>query len=78
MLILSRRAGESIYVGGDIRFTILKMQGRQVKIGLEVPGDVTVYREEVYRRVVNQNRDALQILNEDLMKIAQLWETTHE
>ena len=35
MLILSRRAGESIYVGGDIRFTILKMQGRQVKIGLE-------------------------------------------
>ncbi|MDY3808949.1 carbon storage regulator CsrA [Desulfovibrio porci] len=78
MLILSRRAGESIYVGGDIRFTILKMQGRQVKIGLEVPGDVTVYREEVYRRVVNQNRDALQILNEDLMKIAQLWETTHD
>ena len=78
MLILSRRAGDSIYVGGDIRFTILKMQGRQVKIGLEVPGDVTVYREEVYRRVVNQNRDALQILNEDLMKIAQLWETTHD
>ena len=78
MLILSRCAGESIYVGGDIRFTILKMQGRQVKIGLEVPGDVTVYREEVYRRVVNQNRDALQILNEDLMKIAQLWETTHD
>ena len=78
MLILSRRAGESIYVGGDIRFTILKMQGRQVKIGLEVPGDVTVYREEVYRRVVNQNRDALQILNEDLMKIAQLWETRHD
>ena len=78
MLILSRRAGESIYVGGDIRFTILKMQGRQVKIGLEIPGDVTVYREEVYRRVVNQNRDALQILNEDLMKIAQLWETTHD
>ena len=78
MLILSRRAGESIYVGGDIRFTILKMQGRQVKIGLEGPGDVTVYREEVYRRVVNQNRDALQILNEDLMKIAQLWETTHD
>ncbi len=77
MLILSRRAGESIYVGRDIRFTILKMQGKQVKIGLEVPDGVTVYREEVYQRVIEQNQDALQIRNEDIMKVAQLWETTH-
>ena len=77
MLILSRRAGESIYVGRDIRFTVLKMQGKQVKIGLEVPDGVTVYREEVYQRVIEQNQDALQIRNEDIMKVAQLWETTH-
>ena len=77
MLILSRRAGESIYVGRDLRFTVLKMQGKQVKIGLEVPDGVTVYREEVYQRVIEQNQDALQIRNEDIMKVAQLWETTH-
>ena len=77
MLILSRRAGESIYVGRDIRFTVLKMQGKHVKIGLEVPDGVTVYREEVYQRVIEQNQDALQIRNEDIMKVAQLWETTH-
>ena len=77
MLILSRRAGESISVGRDIRFTVLKMQGKQVKIGLEVPDGVTVYREEVYQRVIEQNQDALQIRNEDIMKVAQLWETTH-
>lgn len=77
MLILSRRAGESIYVGRDIRFTVLKMQGKQVKIGLEVPDGVTVYREEVYQRVIEQNQDALQIRNEDIMKVAQLWGTTH-
>ena len=77
MLILSRRAGESIYVGRDIRFTVLKMQGKQVKIGLEVPDGVTVYREEVYQRVIEQNQDALQIRNEDIMKVARLWETTH-
>lgn len=77
MLILSRRAGESIYVGRDIRFTVLKMQGKQVKIGLEVPDGVTVYREEVYQRVIEQNQDALQIRNEDIIKVAQLWETTH-
>ena len=77
MLILTRRAGESIYVGRDIRFTVLKMQGKQVKIGLEVPDGVTVYREEVYQRVIEQNQDALQIRNEDIIKVAQLWETTH-
>ena len=77
MLLLCRRAGESIYVGRDIRFTVLKMQGKQVKIGLEVPDGVTVYREEVYQRVIEQNQDALQIRNEDIMKVAQLWETTH-
>ncbi len=77
MLILSRRAGESIYVGRDIRFTVLKMQGKQVKIGLEVPDGVTVYREEVYQRVIEQNQDALQNRNDDIMKVAQLWETTH-
>ena len=64
-------------MGRDIRFTVLKMQGKQVKIGLEVPDGVTVYREEVYQRVIEQNQDALQIRNEDIMKVAQLWETTH-
>lgn len=74
MLILTRRPGESLYVGENIRITVLSMQGKQVKIGLDVPEDMTVYREEVYKRVMEENRLALETSNEDLMLAAALWQ----
>lgn len=74
MLILTRRPGESLYVGENIRVTVLSLQGKQVKIGLEVPSDMTVYREEVYKRVMEENRLALETSNEDLMLAAALWQ----
>lgn len=76
MLILTRRPGESLYLGTDIRITVLGMQGRQVKIGLDVPPDTTVYREEVYKRVIEENRQALASSNEDFMVAAKLWNET--
>ncbi|ATD80358.1 MULTISPECIES: carbon storage regulator CsrA [Desulfovibrio] len=76
MLILTRRPGESLYLGENIRITVLGMQGKQVKLGLEVPGDTTVYREEVYKRVVEENRRALETSNNDLMVAAELWHET--
>ena len=76
MLILTRRPGESLYLGENIRITVLGMQGKQVKLGLEVPGDTTVYREEVYKRVREENRRALATSNEDFMVAAELWHET--
>lgn len=73
MLILTRRPGESLYLGENIKITVLGMQGKQVKLGLDVPGDTTVYREEVYQRVIEENRKALATNNEDLMVAAELW-----
>jgi carbon storage regulator len=73
MLILTRKPGESLYLGDDIRITVLGMQGRQVKIGIALPPDMVVYREEVYRRVMEENRMALATSNEDLLQAAQLW-----
>ncbi len=74
MLILTRRPGESLYVGENIRITVLGMQGKQVKLGIELPDDVTVYREEVYNRVTEENRLALETSNEDLMLVANIWQ----
>lgn len=74
MLILTRRPGESLYLGENIKITVLGMQGKQVKLGLEVPSDTTVYREEVYKRVIEENRRALASKNEDLMQAAELWQ----
>ena len=74
MLILTRRAGQSLYVGDNIRVTVLGIQGKQVKIGLELPEDMTVYRDEVYQRVMEENRMAIQTSNEDLLVAATLWQ----
>mgnify|MGYP000980901383 CR=1 FL=1 len=76
MLILTRRPGESLYLGENIRIIVLGMQGKQVRLGLDVPGDMTVYREEVYKRVVEENRRALETSNNDLMVAAELWHKT--
>lgn len=74
MLILTRRPGESIYLGDDIKLTVLSVQGKQIKVGLEVPDDMPVYREEVYLRVQEQNKLALQLTDQDIMAATQLWQ----
>ena len=74
MLILTRRPGESLYLGDNIRITILSLQGKQVKIGITLPSDMVVYREEVLKRVMEENRMALAISNEDLIVAAKLWQ----
>ena len=73
MLILTRRPGESLYLGDDIRITVLGMQGKQIKLGLQVPAEMTVYREQVYKRVIEENQQALAASTEDLMVAANLW-----
>jgi len=74
MLILTRRPGESLYMADNIKITVLSVQGRQIKLGLEVPDDMTVYREEVYLRVKEQNLQALAASDEDLAAVAQIWQ----
>lgn len=74
MLILTRRAGESIYIGDDVRITVLSVQGRQVKLGLTLPGDMVVYREEVYQKIKEENRMALETNPSDLLAISDIWQ----
>ena len=73
MLILSRRPGESVHVGDDIKITILSIKGQQIKLGLGVPEHMPVYREEIYLKVQTQNASALELDNNDLMMAAALW-----
>ena len=55
MLILSRRPGESITIGHEIKVMVLEVKGRQVKIGIEAPAHVPVHREEVYAKIQEEN-----------------------
>lgn len=58
MLVLTRKPGEAIQIGESVSLTILEIRGNQVKIGIEAPDDVTVYREELFRIVREQNTRA--------------------
>ena len=47
MLVLSRKAGESIHIDGRIKVKILKLKGNQVRIGIDAPSDVAIVRSEL-------------------------------
>ena len=47
MLVLSRKLGQRFQVGPEVRITIVKIDRNSVRIGIEAPDDVTVYREEI-------------------------------
>ena len=66
MLVLTRRPGESIVVGQDIVITVIEIKGGQVRIGIDAPRDVDVYREEIYAEVSRQNRAAAEVNVRDL------------
>ncbi len=51
MLILARRPGEKLVINDDITITILEFNGSQIRIGIEAPKEVKIYREEVYDRI---------------------------
>ncbi|MGQ9920022.1 MAG: carbon storage regulator CsrA [Desulfobacca sp.] len=51
MLIFTRRIGEEIRIGDNIRLRIIDIKGKQVRLGIEAPPEVIIHREEIYRRI---------------------------
>jgi carbon storage regulator len=58
MLVLTRRAGESVMVGDDIVITVLDVRGEVVRLGIKAPRSVQVHREEVYLELQRVNRES--------------------
>ena len=58
MLVLTRKVGESIRIGEDICLTIVEVDGKSIKIGIDAPRSVSVHREEVYSRIQEENKKA--------------------
>jgi len=58
MLILSRKLEEAIWLGDNIKITIMGIEKGTVKIGIDAPSDVTILREELKKAVANVNQQA--------------------
>lgn len=59
MLALSRKQGESIMIGNDVEITILDIRNDQVKIGINAPKQVGIYRKEIYLQIQEENKQAV-------------------
>jgi carbon storage regulator len=72
VLILTRKTGEAIAIGEEIKITILGIQGKQVKIGISAPEKVSVFREEIFKKIQLENVKASMSLKEDLQELARI------
>jgi carbon storage regulator len=54
VLILTRRVGETLMIGDNISVTVLGVKGNQVRIGVNAPKDVSIHREEIYQRILDE------------------------
>ena len=58
MLILTRRIGETIMIGNDVSITVLDINGKQVRIGIDAPAEIKVHRKEIYLRIQQEEGGA--------------------
>ncbi len=78
MLVLTRRANESIMIGDDIVITVLDVRGDQIRIGIRAPRSVAVHREEVYAELQEANEAAASPSAEALANLGRLLPPTQD
>lgn len=73
MLILTRKPGESLYIGDSVKVTIVEIKGHQIRVGIDAPADLRIYREEIYLQILEENRQAAKASEAGLEGLAEVW-----
>lgn len=72
MLVLTRKAGEGIIIGDDIKITVIELKGGGVRIGIDAPREMKVHRQEVFDRIKQENMEAAQWDIADLNELSNI------
>ena len=72
MLVLTRKPGEGIIIGDDIKITIVELKSGGVRIGIDAPRDIKVHRQEVFDRIKQENKEATQWEIADLNELSNI------
>lgn len=59
MLVLTRKLGETIVIGDDITIKVVDIHGKQIRLGIEAPTEISIFRGEIYDRIQEENQRAL-------------------
>ena len=68
MLVLTRKVGEGITIGDDIRVVVMQIKGKQIRLGIKAPHGTPVHREEVYQRIQDENTAASKSTRSSLVR----------
>ncbi|MCX7780182.1 MAG: carbon storage regulator CsrA [Negativicutes bacterium] len=58
MLALTRKVGEKIVIGDNITLTVVEVKGETVRLGIDAPKDIKIYRGEIYQAIIEENKQA--------------------
>lgn len=58
MLVLTRKVGEGIAIGDDVKIVVMQIKGKQVRLGIKASPTTAVHREEIYQKIQDENRAA--------------------
>ena len=76
MLILTRKLGESITIGEEIKITVLECQGKQVKLDIIAPRHVKVHREEIFEKIQEENKKSVAVSKDALLEVVKNMQNT--
>jgi len=68
MLALTRKKGDSLILNNNIEITILEIKGDQVKVGIQAPKEVSIYRKEIYLQIQQENEASMKAESVDAIK----------
>ncbi len=72
MLVLTRKQGEGIIIGDDIKITIIELKSGGIRIGIDAPRELKVYRQEVFDQIKQENEEATQWDIADLNELSSI------